>query len=47
VTLEAIQARHRQLRGQVEAMTPELAGTTNQVVSEGDAPGDLAGGVGR
>jgi hypothetical protein len=43
LTLEAIQLRHRRLRGQVEAMTPELAGTTSQVVSEDDAPRDLGG----
>jgi hypothetical protein len=30
LTLEALQGRHRRLRGQVEAMTPELAGTTSQ-----------------
>ena len=34
LTLEAIQLRHRRLRGQVEAMTPELAGT------QGDGAGD-------
>lgn len=54
VSLEAIQARHRQLRGQVEAMSPELAGTsevagdelsgtTRQVVREGDAQGEVGG----
>jgi len=29
LTLEAIQARHTKLRGQVDSMTPELTGTTN------------------
>lgn len=43
LTLEAIQLRHRRLRGQVEVMTPELAGTTSQVVSEDGAPQDLGG----
>lgn len=43
ITLEALQSRHRQLRGQVEAMSPELAGTTTQVAGEGDAPGDIGG----
>jgi hypothetical protein len=43
LTLEALQSRHRQLRGQVDAMTPELAGTTSQVASEHDARQDLGG----
>jgi hypothetical protein len=43
LTLEALQSRHRQLRGQVDAMTPELAGTTSQVASEDDARQDLGG----
>lgn len=34
LTLEAIQARHRKLRGQVEGMTPELAGTAKPVTGE-------------
>lgn len=41
ITLEALQSRHRQLRGQVEAMSPELAGTTALVVGEGDARGGI------
>jgi hypothetical protein len=41
LTLEALQGRHRQLRGQLDGMSPELAGTTTQVAGEGDAPGDL------
>jgi hypothetical protein len=43
LTLEAIQLRHRRLRGQVEAMPPELAGTTSQVAGEDDAGQDLGG----
>jgi hypothetical protein len=42
VTLEAIQARHRRLRDQVEATSPELAGTS-QVLGEGDVQGGLGG----
>jgi hypothetical protein len=41
LTLEAIQLRHRRLRGQLEAMTPELAGT-----HEYEAGGDQAAGGG-
>lgn len=37
LSLEAIQGRHRRLRGQVEAMTPELAGTTSELAGDGDA----------
>jgi hypothetical protein len=37
ITLEALQAWHRRLRGQVEAMTPELASATSQVAGEDDA----------
>jgi hypothetical protein len=37
LTLEAIQARHRQLRVQVEGMSPELAGTASQTDDAGDA----------
>lgn len=44
LTLEALQARHRRLRGQVEGMTPELAGTTSLVAGEGDAPCEDLGG---
>jgi hypothetical protein len=40
LTLEAIQARHRRLRGQVESITPELAGT------QGDVAGDEHDGGG-
>lgn len=40
LTLEAIQTRHRRLRGQVEGMTPELAGTQGDVT--GDEP-DVGG----
>ena len=43
LTLEALQSRHRRLRGQVEAMTPELAGTTSQVVGEDDAAPHMGG----
>lgn len=55
LTLAAIQSRHRQLRGQLDGMTPELAGTSAegagdelagtppQVVREGDVQGTLAG----
>lgn len=36
LTLEAIQARHRKLRGQVDGMTPELAGTApNTRITQG------------
>jgi hypothetical protein len=42
LSLEAIQVRHRRLRGQLEGMTPELAGTEAQ-----DAGDDQAAGGGR
>ncbi len=41
ITLEALQNRHRQLRSQVDGMSPELAGTTGQVAGEGDVQGGL------
>jgi hypothetical protein len=34
VSLEAIQGRHRRLRGQLEGMTPELAGTQGHLSSD-------------
>jgi hypothetical protein len=37
LTLDALQSRHHRLRGQVEAMTPELAGTTSEITREGEA----------
>jgi hypothetical protein len=43
LTLEAIQGRHRRLRGQVEAITPELAGTTSHVAGDDDLRQDLGG----
>ncbi len=39
ITLDAIQERHRKLRAQVEALTPELAGTEPE---EGEGTGDGA-----
>ena len=39
LTLEAIQNRHRQLRVQIDGVTPELAGTTSQVGTEDDLGG--------
>jgi hypothetical protein len=41
ITLEALQGRHRQLRSQLDGLSPELAGTTTQVAGEGDASGDI------
>jgi hypothetical protein len=41
ITLEALQGRHRQLRNQLDGISPELAGTTSQVAGDGDAQGDL------
>ncbi|HEX2688824.1 MAG TPA: hypothetical protein VHN14_19510 [Kofleriaceae bacterium] len=43
LTLEAIQARHHRLRGQLEGMSPELAGTQGDVAGEeerGNGPAD-------
>jgi hypothetical protein len=39
LTLEAIQLRHRRLRGQVEGMSPELAGTQGHDAGEDQAAG--------
>lgn len=39
LTLTALQERHRRLRGQVENMAPELAGTTSQVGDDEDLQG--------
>lgn len=46
LTLEAIQARHRRLRGQLEGMTPELAGTQAPDVASGDESGGEEAGDG-
>jgi hypothetical protein len=43
ITLEALQSRHRQLRNHVDAMSPELAGTTGQVLREDDPQGGVGG----
>jgi hypothetical protein len=43
VTLEALQARHRRLRDQVDGMAPELSGTTSQGAGEDDVQRDLGG----
>jgi len=43
VTLEAIQARHRRLRDQLDGMTPELSGTTSEVAGEGAAQAGRGG----
>jgi hypothetical protein len=43
LTLEAIQARHRKLRGQVERMTAELAGTELRAAEPGGAGSGVVG----